>query len=61
MMIVSVQHGQFIGQRGHGGAGNVITFEDGRLYDLANVFMLAYPYGPQLEGERHLVVLSRKE
>lgn len=32
-------------QRGHGGAGNVITFEDGRLYDLANVFMLAYPYG----------------
>ncbi|PAJ74346.1 alpha-amylase [Pseudoalteromonas sp. NBT06-2] len=32
-------------QRGHGGAGSVITFEDGRLYDLANVFMLAYPYG----------------
>jgi alpha-amylase len=32
-------------QRGHGGGGNVITFEDGRLYDLANVFMLAYPYG----------------
>lgn len=32
-------------QRGHGGAGNVITFEDGRLYDLANTFMLAYPYG----------------
>lgn len=32
-------------QRGHGGAGNVITYEDGRLYDLANVFMLAYPYG----------------
>jgi len=32
-------------QRGHGGAGNVITFQDGRLYDLANVFMLAYPYG----------------
>lgn len=28
-------------QRGHGGGGNVITFEDGRLYDLANVFMLA--------------------
>ena len=23
----------------------MITFEDGRLYDLANVFMLAYPYG----------------
>ncbi len=32
-------------QRGHGGAGNVITYQDGRLYDLANVFMLAYPYG----------------
>ena len=32
-------------QRGHGGGGNVITFADGRLYDLANVFMLAYPYG----------------
>jgi alpha-amylase len=32
-------------QRGHGGAGNVLTFEDGRLYELANVFMLAYPYG----------------
>lgn len=32
-------------QRGHGGAGNVITFEDGTLYDLANVFMLTYPYG----------------
>ncbi|GAB3012813.1 hypothetical protein GCM10027098_03360 [Bowmanella dokdonensis] len=32
-------------QRGHGGGGSVITHEDGRLYDLANVFMLAYPYG----------------
>ncbi|WP_218419235.1 alpha-amylase [Alteromonas lipotrueae] len=32
-------------QRGHGGGGNVITFEDGRLYDLANIFMLAWPYG----------------
>ncbi len=32
-------------QRGHGGGGNVITYEDGRLYDLANTFMLAYPYG----------------
>ncbi|BBN83725.1 hypothetical protein PA25_37100 [Pseudoalteromonas sp. A25] len=32
-------------QRGHGGAGNVVTFADGKLYDLANVFMLAYPYG----------------
>lgn len=36
-------------QRGHGGAGNVVTYKDGRLYDLANVFMLAYPYGyPQV-------------
>lgn len=32
-------------QRGHGGAGQVITHRDGRLYDLANVFMLAWPYG----------------
>lgn len=32
-------------QRGHGGAGNIVTFHDGKLYDLANVFMLAYPYG----------------
>lgn len=32
-------------QRGHGGAGNVVTYKDGRMYDLANVFMLAYPYG----------------
>lgn len=32
-------------QRGHGGGGSVITYEDGRLYDLANIFMLAWPYG----------------
>lgn len=32
-------------QRGHGGAGHVITHKDGRLYDLVNVFMLAWPYG----------------
>ena len=32
-------------QRGHGGGGNVITHEDGALYDLANVYMLAWPYG----------------
>jgi alpha-amylase len=32
-------------QRGHGGGGNVVTFKDGRLYDLANVYMLAWPYG----------------
>ncbi|MCB0203109.1 MAG: ATPase, partial [Anaerolineae bacterium] len=32
-------------QRGHGGGGGVLTHEDGALYDLANVFMLAWPYG----------------
>ncbi|WP_370298043.1 alpha-amylase family protein [Aestuariibacter sp. GS-14] len=32
-------------QRGHGGGGHVITFVDGALYDLANVFMLSWPYG----------------
>lgn len=32
-------------QRGHGGGGNILTFHDGSLYDLANVFMLAWPYG----------------
>ena len=33
-------------QRGHGAGGsNVLTYKDGTLYDLANVFMLAWPYG----------------
>ena len=32
-------------QRGHGGGGNYLTHKDGDLYALANVFMLAYPYG----------------
>ncbi|MCD4739405.1 MAG: alpha amylase C-terminal domain-containing protein [Anaerolineae bacterium] len=32
-------------QRGHGGGGHVVTYKDGALYDLANVFMLAWPYG----------------
>jgi alpha-amylase len=32
-------------QRGHGGGGNYLTHQDGDLYTLANVFMLAYPYG----------------
>lgn len=32
-------------QRGHGGGGEVLTHRDGRLYELANVFMLAWPYG----------------
>ncbi len=36
-------------QRGHGGAGNVVTFKDGKLYELANIFELAWPYGyPQV-------------
>lgn len=32
-------------QRGHGGGGDIITYKNGTLYDLTNVFMLAYPYG----------------
>ena len=32
-------------QRGHGGAGNVLTFAEPDLYTLATVFMLSYPYG----------------
>lgn len=36
-------------QRGHGAGGNVVTFKDGALYNLANVYMLAWPYGyPQV-------------
>lgn len=36
-------------QRGHGGADAVLTFKDGPLHVLANVFMLAWPYGyPQI-------------
>lgn len=36
-------------QRGHGGGGNYLTYKDGQLYALANVFMLAFPYGyPQV-------------
>lgn len=36
-------------QRGHGGGGTVVTYKNGVLYDLANVFMLAWPYGyPQV-------------
>ncbi len=32
-------------QRGHGGGGNYVTYQDGPLHTLAMVFMLAYPYG----------------
>ena len=36
-------------QRGHGGGGKVVSHKNGTLYDLANVFVLAYPYGyPQI-------------
>ena len=36
-------------QRGHGGGGTYLTYKKGTLYDLANVFMLAFPYGtPQV-------------
>ncbi|WP_226668767.1 alpha amylase C-terminal domain-containing protein [Microbulbifer aggregans] len=31
-------------ERGHGGGGN-LTYKDGATYNLANVFMLAHPYG----------------
>jgi alpha-amylase len=32
-------------QRGHGGGGEPVTYKNGALYNLANVFMLAWPYG----------------
>jgi alpha-amylase len=32
-------------QRGHAGGGLYITYKNGKLYDLANIFMLAFPYG----------------
>ncbi len=36
-------------QRGHGGAGDTLTFKDGQLYTLGNIFELAWPYGyPQV-------------
>lgn len=36
-------------QRGHGGGGQVLTHKEPQLYQLAAVFMLAWPYGyPQL-------------
>ncbi|MCW8125899.1 alpha amylase C-terminal domain-containing protein [Microbulbifer halophilus] len=31
-------------ERGHGGGGN-LTYKDGARYNLANIFMLAHPYG----------------
>ena len=36
-------------QRGHGGGGHVLTYKDGKLYELGNIFELAWPYGyPQV-------------
>lgn len=32
-------------QRGHGGGGSVLTFRDGVLHNLANMFLLAFNYG----------------
>ncbi len=32
-------------QRGHGGAGDIVTHKDAGFYDLINGFMLAWPYG----------------
>lgn len=32
-------------QRGHAGAGDVLNYKKGPIYALANVFMLAWPYG----------------
>ena len=32
-------------QRGHGAGGNILTYKDGDLYTLGNLFMLAHPYG----------------
>ncbi len=32
-------------QRGHGGGGPILTHRDGPLYRLADIFMLAWPYG----------------
>ena len=32
-------------QRGHAGAGDVLNYKNGELYELANVFMLGWPYG----------------
>ncbi|MDQ3930851.1 MAG: alpha-amylase family protein [Chloroflexota bacterium] len=32
-------------QRGHGAGGDVITYKDDKLYNLANIYMLAWPYG----------------
>jgi alpha-amylase len=41
-------------QRGHAGAGHTLTHKQGKLYELANVFMLAWPYGyPKVMSSYH--------
>lgn len=36
-------------QRGHGGGGHILNYQNGREYELASVLMLAWPYGyPQV-------------
>ncbi|MCG8416716.1 MAG: alpha amylase C-terminal domain-containing protein [Proteobacteria bacterium] len=41
-------------QRGHGAGGEVLTYKDGSKYDIANAFMLAWPYGyPKVMSSYH--------
>lgn len=41
-------------QRGHAGANEVLNYQRGPLYELANVFMLAWPYGkPMVMSSYH--------
>ena len=41
-------------QRGHAGGDGNLSFKDGALYDLANVFMLSWPYGyPKVMSSYH--------
>lgn len=50
-------------QRGHGAGGeNVITYKDSSLYDLANVFMMALPYGyPKVMSSYEFGDINSKE
>lgn len=47
-------------QRGHGGGGTVVTYKNGVLYDLANVFMLAWPYGYPQVMSRYVAAYSMR-
>ena len=43
-------------QRGHGGGGYVLSYKNGNLYDLANIIMLAWPYGyPRIMSSYHFL------